>query len=43
MAVLGRKVRISGPGEDIWVAVLEWEVRISGPAEDICVAVFSAG
>ena len=25
------KVRISGPGEDIWVAVLGQEVRISGP------------
>ena len=43
MTALGREVRISGPGEDIWVAVLGWEVRISGPGEDICVAVFSAG
>ena len=39
MAVLGREVRISGVGEDIWVAVLRREVRISGVIEDICEAV----
>ena len=39
MAVLGQEVRISGPGEDIWVAVLRREVRISGSGEDIWVAV----
>ena len=39
MAVLGREVRISGPGEDIWMAVLRREVRISGSGEDIWMAV----
>ena len=39
MAVLGPEVRISGPGEDIWLAVLRREVRISGAGEDIWVAV----
>ena len=40
MAVLGSQVRMSGPGEDIWVAgLLRSEVRISGPGEDIWVAV----
>ncbi len=32
-------MRISGPGEDIWVAVLGQEARISGPGEDIWAAV----
>ena len=32
-------MRISGPVEDIWMAVLGREVRISGPGEDIWVAV----
>ena len=32
-------MRISGPVEDIWRAVLGREVRISGPGEDIWVAV----
>ena len=32
-------MRISGPGEDIWMAVLRREVRISGSGEDIWMAV----
>ena len=43
MAVLQTEVKISGPGEDIWLAVLGPEVRISGPGEDIWVAVLGPG
>ena len=34
-----QEVRISGSGEDIWMAVLRREVRISGSGEDIWMAV----
>ena len=39
MTVLGFEVKMSGTGEDIWVAVLGPDVRVSGPCEDILVAV----